>query len=223
MSGDNDYPNVDNYPEPSFKSPIPAPDYPGDSGDLLYVAYTTFWAEVLAAACMALLQPSTWQGTHDEIILAQNRANDLLIALQTPVTPPADSVPTPYWDEDSEVDDELPTDAQPWYGTVSNPEAPADELDFVENAAIWITTGFLAIATWEIGAAPAILFHTIAPRFVLATKRGDLGEIIRILVDGEEAARVDTSGYAPGDIIRTPILPDPAITTGHDIIIVQVS
>lgn len=223
MNGDNDYPNVDNFPQVSFKSPIPAPDYEVNSGDLIYVAYNVFWAEVLAAACMALLQPSTWQGEHDDIITAQNRANDLLIALQTPVTPPDDEVPSPYWDEDSDVDDAEPTDVQTWYGTVSDPEAPPVELDFVENAAVWAFTGFLALATWEIGAAPAILFHTIAPRFLLATKRGDFGEIIRILVDGEEAARVDTSGYAPGDVIRTPIVGNPAIETGHDIMIVQVS
>lgn len=171
---------------------------------------------------MALLQPSTWAGDHDEIILAQNRANNLLVALQTPVTPPED-VPAPYWDDSDDVDDSLPADAQPWYGTVSDPEAPPAELDFVENAAIWALTGFLAVATWEVGFAPAILFHTIAPKFVLATKRGDLGEIIRILVDGEEAARVDTSSAAPGDIIRTPIVADPAITSGHDIAIIQVS
>lgn len=223
MAGDNDYPNVDNYPEPSFKTPIPPPDYEPDAGELLYVAYNTFWAEVLASACMALLQPSTWEGDHDEIILAQNRANTLLMLLQTPVSPPDETVPTPYWDEDTEVDDEMPTDMQTWYGTVSNPEAPPEELDFVENAAIFAMTGFLAVATWEVGFAPAILFHTIAPRFVLAMRRGDAGEIIRILVDGEEAARVDTTSAAVGDVVRVPIVADPAVMTGHDIAVIQVS
>lgn len=223
MAGENVWPNIDNYPEPSFKSPIPAPDYEPDGGDLLYVAYNTFWAEVLAAACMALLQPSTWQGTHDDVILAQNRANTLLMLLQTPLAPPEETAPTPYWDEDTEVDDQAPADMQTWYGTVSDPEAPPDELDFVENLAIFAFTGFLAVATWEIGAAPAILFHTIAPRFVLAMRRGDAGEIIRILVDGQEAARVDTSSAAAGDVVRVPIVADPAVTTGHDIAVIQVS
>jgi len=130
--------------------------------------------------------------------------------------------PTPYWDEDSDVDDEETPELQTWYGTVSDPEAAPAELDFVENFAVWTITGFLALATWEIGAAPAILFNTIAPRFVLATKRGDVGEIIRILVDGEESARVDTSGYAVGDVIRTPIIADAALSA-HDVMIVQVS
>lgn len=132
-------------------------------------------------------------------------------------------VEAPYWDTDEDVDDSLPVDAQPWYGTVSDPEAPPAELDFAENALVWVFTGFVALASWEIGFAPAILFHTIAPKFLLASKRGDVGEIIRILVDGQEAARVDTSSYAPGEVIHTPIIADPDITTGHDIMIVQVS
>lgn len=133
------------------------------------------------------------------------------------------SAPTPYWDEDTEVDDEQPADTQPWYGTVSDPEAPAAELDFVENLAVWLMTGFLAVGTWEIGAAPAILFHTIAPKFILAQKRGDFGEVIRILVDGQDAARVDTSAASPGQVTEIPIIADPSIEGGHDIMIIQVS
>jgi len=185
------------------------------------------WLGALMGAAEELMNPYNWYNwgslTPDEAadkwreIINQAYEDSFSDTCGSP------GVPTPYWDNSEDVDDSLPADTQPWYGTVSDPEAPPAELDFVENAAIWAMTGFLAIATWEIGAAPAILFHTIAPRFVLATKRGDLGEIIRILVDGEEAARVDTSSAAPGDIIRTPILPDPAITTGHDIAIIQVS
>jgi hypothetical protein len=92
----------------------------------------------------------------------------------------------------------------------------------VENALIWAFTGFLAVATLEVGAAPAILFRTIAPSFVLAVKRGDIGEVIRILVDGQEAARVDTSSASPGDVINIPVIADPTFDT-HDIALVQVS
>lgn len=132
--------------------------------------------------------------------------------------------PTPFWDEDSDVDDELPADAQPWYGTVPDPEDTQEnmELDFVENFLIWSITGFLAVATWEIGAAPAILFSTVAPKFTLAMKRGDVGEVIRILVDGAETARIDTTSAAPGDVIRVPVIADPDLAS-HDIAIVQVS
>lgn len=133
-----------------------------------------------------------------------------------------EETPTPFWDEDTDVDDQEPAETQGWYGYVTDPEAPPGELTFFENAAIWVMTGFLAVATWEVGAAPAILFHTIAPRFTLAMRRGDVGEIIRILVDGEEAARVDTSSAAPGDVIRVPIGGDPSLST-HELMIVQVS
>ena len=223
MPGTNDYPNADNYPTSSFPTPVPPPEVGPDAGELLYVGYNPAWSEVVEGALMQLMNPATWQGEHNDIILAQNRANVLMWLLQEPVAlPTTDDVPTPFWDQDTDVDDSAPVETQTWYGTVSDPELPPGELTFIENAAIWTFTGFLAVATIEIGAAPAILFNTIAPRFVLATRRGDLGEIIRILVDGEEAARVDTSGYAAGDVIRTPIIADPALST-HDVMIVQVT
>lgn len=218
--GQNVYPFPDNYPESSFPQPIPAPDVDPDAGFFITVRYGWQWQQVLLAAIDQLRNPATWEGDHDTVIAALNRATNLKAMLQVDL---GNKAPTPYWDEDTEVDDEMPDDVQPWYGTVSNPEAPPDELDFVENAAIFAFTGFLALATWEIGAAPAILFHTIAPKFVLAMRRGDAGEIIRILVDGEEAARVDTSGVSVGDVVRVPIIADPAITTGHDIAVIQVS
>lgn len=187
------------------------------------------WWAITVGLLYSLILEWNWQqfegGLDRDVVAArwQVMLEDALEVAATTNTCVVSDLPAPYWDDADDVDDSLPDDAQPWYGTVSDPEAPPAELDFVENAAIWAFTGFIAAATWEVGFAPAILFHTIAPSFVLATKRGDLAEIIRILVDGEEAARVDTSGYAAGDIIRTPIIADPAVTTGHDITIVQVS
>lgn len=218
--GQNLYPDPDNYPVSSFPDPVPAPDVDPDAGFFIQVRYGWQWQQVLLAAIDQLRNPATWQGDHDEIITALNRATNLKDMLQIDITP---KVPAPYWDEDSDVEAEETPEDQPWYGTVSNPDAPPDELDFVENIAVWALTGFLAVATWEVGAAPAILFHTIAPKFIIATKRGDLGEIIRILVDGEEKARIDTSSVPVGTIVETPILADPDILTGHDVMIVQVS
>lgn len=130
-------------------------------------------------------------------------------------------VETPFWDTDDSVDDDAPADDQPWYGYVADPEAPPAELDFIEQAAIWGFTGLLAVATWEIGFAPAILFHTIAPKFVLAVKAGDVGEIIRILVDGQESARIDTTGRA-GEVIEQTVIGDPDLDE-HELVILQVS
>lgn len=219
MAGENYYPNVDNYPTPSFKSPIPPPDVDPGEGELLYVAYSVWWAEVLAAACMALLQPSTWQGDHDAVITAQNRANDLLMLLQTPSEA---SIPTPFWDTGEDVDDQEPADMQPWYGYTTQTEHAPETGDFVLDAAIFVLTGLLAIATVEVGAYPAILFNTLAKRLVVANRRGDVGEVIKIWFDGQEAATVDTSSYAPGDIIRTTVIGDPDEEM-HALAIVQVS
>lgn len=180
----------------------------------------------LVAGCMDFLtEPTNWfiNGDMTQEESAQAFIDIISNTFDLEESCAATEVPTPYWDEDSEVDDEESSETQVWYGTVSDPEAPPEELDFVENAAIFAFTGFLAAATWEVGFAPAILFHTIAPRFVLAIRRGDVGEIIRILVDGEEAARVDTSSASAGDVINVPIIADETIETGHDLVIVQVS
>jgi hypothetical protein len=134
---------------------------------------------------------------------------------------PAD-IPTPFWDEDQDVNDEFPSETQPWYGYVTDPEAAPGELTLVEQSSIWAFTGFLALATWEIGAAPAVLFNTIAPSFVLAVRRGDVGEIVRILVDGQDAAQIDTTAMTEGDVVYQTIIADPAFET-HDLMIVQVS
>jgi len=128
-----------------------------------------------------------------------------------------DGVPTPFWDEASDVDDAEPEATQTWYGEVDDPEAPAGELTFTENALVWGFTGFLAFSGVP---GAALLFHTIAPSFVLAMRGGDFGEVIRIIVDGEEAARVDTTGQA-GEVIEIPIAGDSALSL-HEIIMILV-
>ncbi len=96
-------------------------------------------------------------------------------------------------------------------------ESDPAALTFVENAGIWAITGFIAYSG-DIGAA--IFFHTIAPRFVLAWRRGDVGEIIRVVVDSADAAQVDTSAASPGDIVRVPIIADPDLSS-HDILLLR--
>lgn len=220
--GQNIYPSPINYPVSSFPQRVPPPEVdPDDAGTLIYVKYSWEWREVLMAAIDQLLNPATWEGDHDDVITALNRATNLKDLIQTPVSV-EEGVPTPFWDEDTEVDDELPADAQPWYGYVTDPTVPQDELTFFENALIWGFTGFIAAATFEVGFAPAILFNTTAKKLVLANRRGDVGAIIRIWIDGSMAAEVDTSGYTEGDVIRTTVIGDPDLST-HDLAIVQVS
>lgn len=131
--------------------------------------------------------------------------------------------PTPFWDDESDVEDEEPAEIQPWYGSVSNPEAPAGELDFIENAALWIITGIVAIATFEVGGiAPALAFRTTVEKFIILQKRGDAAATIRYVVDGQDMKFVNTAPYAPGDIIETEII-TPQTGGEHQLLIVQTS
>lgn len=180
----------------------------------------TAWLGVFMGAIAPLLSEEAWRKFGDltpEECAAQWQ--EIFFSFQGAC---AVELEAPYWDSAASVDDSLPADEQTWYGTVPDPEAPADELTFVENAFVWGFTGFLAYATWEVGFAPAILFHTVAPKFILAWKRGDVGEVIRIVIDGNEAARVDTTPYAEGEIVEVPIATE-ASELGHDLLIVQVS
>lgn len=131
------------------------------------------------------------------------------------------NIPTPFWDEAQDVDDEETPELQTWYGYVTDPEEDPEELTFVENAAIWAFTGFIAFASYEVGFAPAIVFHTIAPRFVLAWKRGDVGEVIRIIIDGADVGEVDTTDAAPGELVEYNVVGDQSLEE-HELIIVQV-
>lgn len=125
-------------------------------------------------------------------------------------------IPSPFWDEAIDVDDEETPEAQTWYGEVTDPEAPAPELDFVEQIGIWAITGFIAYSG-QIGAA--IAFHTIAPAFVLAWRAGDVGELFRIVVDAADYGTVDTTGVA-GEVVELPIFADEGLSA-HDILIIK--
>ena len=170
-----------------------------------------------------LLLYSTWQGDHDAKITAVNRAALLKWQLQFPVQIAEVDYPTPYWDDETSVDDEMPAESQEWYGQVTNPTAPADELTFVENAVIWLLSGFVLVAAAPtiIGAAPAaIFFRTVAVRFTLAFNRGDVRELFRVVIDAIDYGQVDTDGLAMGDIIELNVDGLADLST-HDILIVR--
>lgn len=204
MAGENSYPNEFNYPRPSFPQPVPAPDVDPDEGELLAVAYNPAWQPVLEGALMQLLLPSTYIGDHDAKILALNRAETLRLMLTEPIDEP---VPTPYWDEATDLDDELPASTQTWYGIFDG--------TFQETVENFVIAGFIA-ATGEIGGA--VFFLTIAPKFRLAWKTGDLGGIIRVFIDAADAGTVDT--YSPTEgIIERDYVGDPEVEE-HEILIV---
>lgn len=131
-----------------------------------------------------------------------------------------ETVPTPFWDEAQDLNDEETTDAQGWYGEVSDENAAPDEISFVENVGIWVITGFVAYAATP---AAAIFFHTIAPRFVHAFHKGDVREIWRVVVDSADYGTVDTDNYPADAIIEIPIITDDTIETGHDIFLINMA
>jgi len=220
---DNLQPGEFNFPVPSFNQAVTPPDVDPDEGETLLYAYNPEWSPVLAAACNQLLQYYSWLGDTDGKVLAVNRANNLKIQLQVPVDVGEREYPTPYWDDETSVDDEAPTDEQTWYGQVTNPTAPPGELTFVENAVIWLLSGFVLVAAAPtiIGAAPAaIFFRTVAVRFTLAFNRGDIREIFRVVIDAIDYGTVDTDALAVGDIIELNVDGLAELPT-HDILIVR--
>src|ERR671919_600452 len=116
----------------------------------------------------------------------------------------------------------MPADEREWYGMVTNPAAPADELTFVENAVIWVFTGFIALVlapTLPVGAAAGLTFRTLASRFTLAFRRGDIIEQIRIVIDAQDYGTVNTGDVGIDEIIEIDVngLTDLA---EHDILLV---
>ena len=206
---DNRYPNDFNFPVPSFYlGPVPAPDIDPDEGETLLYAYNPEWTPVLMGACDQLLQYVSWQGSADDKLLATGRANTLKNLLQEPVNVPERDWPAPYWDDDADVDDEAPESEQTWYGEVTNPTAPANELTFVENAVIWVLSGFIALVlspALPAGVAAGLAFRTLANRFTLAFRRGDIIEQIRVVIDADDYTTVNTGDVAIGETIEIDI------------------
>lgn len=218
----NAYPNPNNFSEVSFPQELIPPDIDPDEAETILVAYNPAWSRVLAAACDQLLQFQSWEGDHDEKILAVNRAIILKDLLQTPVYVPERETPAPYWDEGEDVDDELPVDEQDWYGYVENAAAPPDEITFIQNAVIWLFTGFVALVaspTLPGALAAAVTFRTLATRFVLAFNKGDIREQFRVIIDAKDYGEVDTDDIAEGEVMEMTVngLDDAEF---HDIMII---
>ena len=204
------------YAEPSFPHPVPPPV--PDAEPEVVACIPNAWMPYVLGALQQLIEPTTWQGTDEEIQDAQADAATLIASIANPTCAVAGDIQTPFWDSATDVDDDATPELQTWYGEVTDPDAAAGELTFFENLAVWSFTGLLAV-----GATPAaaILFNTIAPRFVLAMRGDDFGEVIRIVADGQDQAHVDTTGRA-GEIIRVPIVLDPDVSP-HELMILKQS
>jgi len=175
-------------------------------GVLLTLVYEENWQQ-FEGAITREEAAEEWLAMLDDALLTSEQTNTC-----------ATTVPTPYWDDSGDLDDEAETETQTWYGYVTDAEAAPSELTFVENALIWVFTGFLAIGVGDL--ALAVTFRTIAPRFVVAMRSNDFVEVIRVIIDGEEVARRETSGVE-GDILNIDVVGDPEVGE-HDLFLIRV-
>jgi len=125
-------------------------------------------------------------------------------------------IPAPYWDDENDNEVELPDDEQTWYGSVSDWLAPVDELNFEQNLALWVLTGFVAYAATP---AAAIFFRTTAKRFIVAVETTDIPEIIRVIVGASTYSEktIDTTDF-PNQILELEFVSEDEET---DIYIIQ--
>lgn len=201
-----------------FPTPVDIPEVSGCRQ--FSIPASSAWYAVIMGCLQLLTDERNWQQFDGGITPSDAAAQAQLIvdeAYESQCVTP-DIVPAPFWDSATDADDELTPEDQIWYGEVIDPEAAPGELTFVENAGIWVLTGFIAYSG-DIGAA--IAFHTIAPAFVLAWRAGDVGEIFRIVVDAADFGTVDTTGHT-GEVMRSYIYADRDLD-GHDIMLIKVS
>lgn len=211
----NSYPNAANKPRFSFDVPVTPPDIDPDEGDTVCMALSVLWLPVVLAALQQLTLYATWEGTDEEKLLAVQRAVNLMEIVGTAEGQcGTGQIPTPFWDDATDVDDEATPDVQTWYGYVEDPDA--EELTFIEDATIWAFTGLVAYAG---GIGAAIAFRTVAPAFVLQARGKSTPEVIRVFVDGYLSGEYDTTGHED-EIIEMPVYGD-ADLTEHQIYVVK--
>lgn len=130
----------------------------------------------------------------------------------------SDDVPTPYWTNADNVDDSLPADVQEWYGFFTDYDASWDDMSFVEQATVWLYSGMIASA-YSPGAA--IVFRTTVSKFLFAVRQRDFGGIVRLMIDGDDVATIDTS-ESPDTVTYIPVVGDPDVTE-HEFRVINVS
>ena len=179
----------------SYKQAVVPPVFDPDEGEQHTATFSFEWLPYLLGALSQLEMHNAWIGTPEEQALAVARASllkDIIYAGST-----GGGIPTPYWDDSSDLDDEEPESEQQWYGIFDG--------TFQETVENFVIAGFIAYSG-QIGAA--VTFFTLAPRFRLAWKTGDLGGIIRVIIDGADAGTVDTYSATEG-VLEKDFVGDP--------------
>lgn len=160
-----------------FLSPFPIQLTPPTAdpvgGDTIRVELNREWLQYATGAVCILAWASTWAtSTDEEKDEILRKAQDFIGAMNTEIEEP------PFYEDDETADDEqLPT--EPWYESLSD----------------WIISAFLAL-TFTPGAA--IVYQTTIPRLRLALRTGDLGAIVRVLLDDLEIWTGNTASPTVG-------------------------
>lgn len=196
----NDAKNLLPKPKGSFNQRVQPPAADPTTGPLVAVCFSEAWLPVVLGALDQLLLSYTWIGSYAEIQLAQDRAQMLKDIFSESVCAAApESVPTPYWAEDEDVEDTAPVDIQTWYGhTEGN--------NFVQDAADFVLQGFIAVG---ISPQAAIAYRTFVPRMRVAFRRGEFGGLVNIFVDGVKAIGIDTFLASGSDVKEIALVIDP--------------
>jgi len=161
---------------------------------LLSVAYNPAWQQVLLGALEQLVNPITWSGTAEEKTLALQRAETLRFMLQNDVA----TVPTPYWDDETDLDDEAPEATQTWYGHY-------EDNTFIEDVGTWLVAGFLAT---NLSPQAAVFYRTFEKRFRLAFLKAGPAGIVHVIIDNAEELFVMLTGD-DGTIVEQDFIGDP--------------
>jgi len=181
------YPKSPDSPQvkSSFQEAVNPPLFAPDEGVQHQTRFALEWLPYLLGAASQLEMFTAWKGTPEEQQLAVDRASMLKDMLYRG----GGEIPTPYWDETSDLDDQESPAEQPWYGIFDG--------EFHETIENFVIAGFLAYSG-QIGAA--VTFLTIAPKFRLAWKTGDFGGVIRVFIDALDAGTVDTYSDVEGTL-----------------------
>lgn len=155
----------------------------------------------IMGALLPLTDASAWQKYGDMTEQeAADMLRDIIWAVMTPDMNVCRMIETPYWDTPADANASVVVGSeQTWYGVLFGEDTWSEQIED------WIIAGFLVYA----GApAAAIQFLTIAPRFRLLFKQGDLLGIVRVFINDVLAWQGDTSVASVSGLIHVDIFAD---------------
>jgi len=167
------------------------------------------WVGIITGLLYDLIWASNWENAEDGMTPEAAAAVGYDIWAQYVASEcggGACDIPAPYWDDDDadDADDEdEPDTPEDWYGYIDETET------WQERVEDWVIAAFIVAAGQP---AAAIQFLTIAPKFRLAFRKRDYGAIVKIFLDAEEYATVDTYSATPDVAYIDVVAPSPSAT-----------